>query len=174
MTYGFRRNGVYYYDRIKAAEYAHKWALGRNPNYFDFEKYGGDCTNFASQVIYAGSGEMNYTPNQGWYYTDSYNRSPAWTDVDYLFNFLTTNKGRGPVGEQVDIKDLKVGDIVQLSFKGAPDYNHSPVVVWIGNPVSPKNILIAAHTYDRDYYPLANYNWVDIRFIHVLGVKNYK
>ena len=41
------------YNREEAVSYARKWALGRNPAYFDFQKLGGDCTNFASQCIYA-------------------------------------------------------------------------------------------------------------------------
>ena len=40
------------YDRDRAVQYAHKWALGRNPAYYDFEKLGGDCTNFASRSAY--------------------------------------------------------------------------------------------------------------------------
>ena len=50
------------YDREAAVEYANKWAYGRNPRFYDFSQLGGDCTNFASQCIYAGSGIMNYTP----------------------------------------------------------------------------------------------------------------
>ncbi len=50
------------YHRNDALLYAKKWALDRNPRYLDFENMGGDCTNFASQCIYAGSGVMNYTP----------------------------------------------------------------------------------------------------------------
>ena len=46
------------YRREAALQYAKQWALGRNPRYLDFEHMGGDCTNFASQCIYAGS----------WYY----------------------------------------------------------------------------------------------------------
>ncbi len=55
------------YRREAALQYAERWALGRNPRYLDFEKLGGDCTNFASQCIYTGSGGMNYTPVMGWY-----------------------------------------------------------------------------------------------------------
>lgn len=171
MVYSIRGKTAYYYDRKKAVEYAHRWAFDRNPLYFDYDKFGGDCTNFASQVIYAGCGEMNYTPTYGWYYIDSYNRSPSWTGVEYLYNFLVNNNGPGPIGEEVDMKEIVPGDIVQVSFKKEKGYSHSPVVVEVGNPVRLENILVAAHTYDRDYYPLSNYKWVDIRFIRILGVK---
>ena len=84
------------YNRENAVAYAKKWAYGRNPKYYDFSDLGGDCTNFASQCIYAGSGVMNYTPTYGWYYISVNNRAPAWTGVDELYRFLTTNRGAGP------------------------------------------------------------------------------
>ena len=56
------------YDRDAAVAYARRWALSRNPLYYDFEDIGGDCTNFASQCLFAGAGVMNFTPVTGWYY----------------------------------------------------------------------------------------------------------
>ena len=47
------------YDRLEAVSYAHRWAYGRNPAFYDYEEIGGDCTNYASQCIYAGTGVMN-------------------------------------------------------------------------------------------------------------------
>lgn len=159
------------YDREKAVEYAHRWAYGRNPAYYDFENLGGDCTNFASQCVYAGSGVMNYTPVFGWYYISSYNRTPSWTGVNYLYNFLINNRDAGPYAEVLNVKDARPGDIAQLSFVGGGVFNHSPVIVSTGYPVDYGNILIAAHTFDTDYYPLTDFEWVDIRFISIKGVR---
>ena len=39
------------YDRAAAVLYAHRWAYGRNPAFYDYEELGGDCTNFASQCL---------------------------------------------------------------------------------------------------------------------------
>ena len=58
------------YDRLEAVIYAHRWAYSHNPSFYDYEELGGDCTNFASQCIYAGTGIMNFTPTYGWYYID--------------------------------------------------------------------------------------------------------
>ena len=115
------------YQREAVLEYAKRWAKGRNPRYLDFEHMGGDCTNFASQCIYAGSGVMNYTPTMGWYYSSGSNRSPSWTGVVYLYNFLTGNKSAGPYGVETNEKGVEPGDIVQLGNKNG--YYHSPVVV---------------------------------------------
>ena len=76
------------YNRNAAVEYATKWALGRNSNYYDFEKLGGDCTNFASQSIFAGAGVMNYSYPLGWFYISPFERAPSWTSVQYLQNYL--------------------------------------------------------------------------------------
>ena len=71
----------------RAVAYAHRWAYFRNPDYLDFSDLGGDCTHYASQCIFAGSGIMNYTPELGWYYISSSDRTAAWTGVNFLYNF---------------------------------------------------------------------------------------
>ena len=73
------------YDREAAVLYAHQWAYGRNPLFYDYEHLGGDCTNFASQCIYAGSGVMNFTPTYGWYYIDANRKAPAGRPVPAQF-----------------------------------------------------------------------------------------
>lgn len=158
------------YDRTKAVAYAHRWAFDRNPAYYDFSKLGGDCTNFASQVIYSGSGVMNYTPVMGWYYRNVNDRSPSWTGVQFLYNFLINNQGIGPFAKDVDVTRIQPGDIVQLSFNGQT-FAHSPVVVFTGPTPSIDNILVAAHTFNADNRPLNSYNFSKIRFIHIEGVR---
>lgn len=174
MTTQYRELLTIPYDRKKALEYAHMWAKGRNPAFLDFENYGGDCTNYASQVIFAGSGIMNYTPGIGWFYLNSSSRSPSWTGVDYLYNFLVGNDGAGPFGELVDIVDVMPGDLVQLGFtQDKNHFNHTPVIVSTGFPPGIYNILVAAHTDDQDYYPLTGYNRVNIRYIHIKGARKW-
>ena len=116
------------YNRRDAIEYAKKWAYGRNPKYYNYDSIGGDCTNFISQCIYAGSGIMNYEKTYGWYYKNANEKSPSWTGVQYLYNFLVNNKGIGPIAEETE--KIQIGDIVQLSFDGA-EYAHSLIIVGI-------------------------------------------
>ena len=79
------------YDRRKAVSYARKWAFSKNPDYYYFDEIGGDCTNFVSQCLYAGSGIMNYTPTYGWYYVNINERSPSWTGTKYPFRIWKGN-----------------------------------------------------------------------------------
>ena len=155
------------YDRQKAVAYAHRWAFSRNPAFFDFENLGGDCTNFASQVIYAGCGVMNYTPTFGWFYISLNNRAPAWTGVNQLYNFLVNNRGAGPRGELISLNEVLEGDIIQLKFSGnSTGFDHSPVVVEKGQG-TPDTILVAAHTNDADFRPLSTYNYIQYRAIRI-------
>lgn len=154
------------YDRAAAVAYARKWAFGRNPKFYDFSKIGGDCTNFASQCIYAGAGVMNFTTTFGWYYKSVNDRTPSWTGVEYLYNFLTANDGAGPFAEEVSIDKLEIGDVVQLG-KATGDFYHSPVVVGFRRG----QILIAAHSYDAYNRPLLSYSYEKVRGIHILGVR---
>lgn len=155
------------YNRTLAVDYARKWALGRNPAYYNFEEIGGDCTNFASQCIYAGAGVMNYTPVLGWYYNSAYDRTPSWSGVEYLYNFLTTNKSLGPHAREVSASEARPGDIVQLGTASG-DFYHSPVIT----AVSPE-ILVCAHTYDAYDRPLSSYIFDKVRFLHIDGVRTW-
>ena len=155
------------YNREAAVAYARKWALGRNPAYYDFENIGGDCTNFASQCIYAGAKVMNFTPDLGWYYNSSYDRAAAWTGVEYLYNFLVNNKSVGPYAHVVSQSEAKPGDIVQLGTVNG-DFYHSPVIIAV-RPM----ILVAAHTYDALDRPLYSYNFAMARFLHIDGVRTW-
>ena len=161
----------YSYNRIKAINYAKKWANKRNPKYFDFENFGGDCTNFISQCLYAGIGVMNYTRILGWYYSSSYNRAPAWTGVQFLYNFLTQNKSVGPFASEVNISKIELGDIIQLG--GTNGFYHSLIITQINGEPDINSILISTHTYDANLRPLNTYIYEKIRFIHIKGYRNF-
>lgn len=161
------------YDRIKAVEYAHKWAMGRNPAYYDFERLGGDCTNFASQCVFAGAGVANRNPNTGWFFENASNRAPAWTGVEQLHEFLVNNKGAGPVAVEVQAEDVLPGDICQLSFDGIR-FSHSPVVVALLDDPNPDTILVAAHTFNCDNRALSSYTYNKARYLHIIGVNGLR
>ena len=115
---------------------------------------------------------MNYTPTFGWYYIDANRKAPAWTGVEYFFNFITrTQTSPGPFGVQIPYNrtDLLLpGDFVQLRFSGE-SYAHTPIIVDIDRSSPENTILVAAHSYDADYRPLDSYSYQSIRYIHILG-----
>ena len=156
------------YNRNKAIEYAERWAFDRNPRYLDFEKLGGDCTNYVSQCIYAGCGVMNYTPTFGWYYNSANDRAPAWTGVQYLYNFLVNNKKEGPYAVVTSPSQVAIGDIVQLGHANGHFY-HSPIVCGIIDG----RIFVAAHSFDAWMRPLDSYKFDVARYLHILGARKY-
>lgn len=160
----------YPYRRQDAVDYAHVWAYSRNPAYYSFDGIGGDCTNFASQCIFAGTGVMNYTPTYGWYYISEDDRAPAWTGVEFLHDFLTrSDPSPGPVATvSQNLRIVLPGDIIQLRFDGDV-FQHSPVVVSVNGTGSPAGIWVAAHSSDADCRPLNTYDYAQLRVLHIIG-----
>ena len=161
----------YDYNREAAVAYAKKWALGRNPAYKDYENLGGDCTNFASQCLYAGSGVMNETKDVGWYYYSLNNRSPSWTSVKYFYKFLIDNNlgvGNkvGPFGEETALKNLKIGDYIQLGNNKMGFYHTLIIVDFVEDEP-----IVASHSFDSYNRKLSSYNYGFLRGITIKGVK---
>ena len=155
------------YNRHKAIEYALKWGTDRNPKFYNFDGIGGDCTNFVSQCLYAGSGIMNHTRDTGWYYISPNNRAAAWTGVEYLHKFLVNNKGAGPYGTELPLAHVKAGDIIQLSYDGII-FGHSLFVV----DTQPE-IFVAQHSTGQNYdrRPFLSYSYEQFRLIHIEGAR---
>ena len=154
------------YIRENAVNYARKFAFAQNPNFSSFAGIGGNCTNFVSQCIYAGSCEMNYTPVFGWYYISLNERSPSWTGVEYFYNFITENNGVGPYGKEVGIDELEIGDVVQLG-KNDTGYYHTLLVVGFEGA----DTLVAAQTDNAYGRPLSSYTNDYARYLKILGVR---
>ena len=152
-----------------ALSYSYEYAMKRNPRYLDFTKYGGNCTNYISQCVYAGAKVMNYTKTFGWYYNSSSDRSPSWTSVNYFYKFLTTNKTKGPFASEIELNNIQVGDIIQL-MNPMNEFYHTLFVVEVSEPIRPEHILINANDYDALRRPLDTYNYVDYRCLHIDGV----
>lgn len=153
------------FDRAKAIAYAHRWAYGRNPDYAAFDGLGGDCTNFASQSLFAGSGVQQQGMN-GWYYISLDDRAPAWSGVEQLYTFLVSNRGIGPYAEEVDVHEVLPGDLVQLRFTEGDRFRHTPVIV-----ATQGGTLVAAHTFNADNRPLPSYTYHEARYLHIIGVR---
>lgn len=154
------------YIRENAVAYARKYAFSQNPLFSSFAGIGGNCTNFVSQAIYAGSCEMNYTPTFGWYYISLNERSPSWTGVDFFYNFMTGNEGVGPFGRDATLDELEIGDVIQLA-RNDEGYYHTLLVVGF----NAEDTLVAAQTDDAYGRPLSTYTNDYARYIKILGVR---
>lgn len=158
------------YNRSEAVRYALRWALARNPDFYDYADLGGDCTSFASQCLYAGCGVMNYTPTFGWYYISGSDKSPSWSGVEYFYDFMTTNDGIGPYAEDVPLERLLPGDIIQLGNRNGNFY-HTLVLTMIKSVRGVRNYYICAHNNDAFQRNLNTYNYARLRCLHILGAR---
>ena len=109
---------------------------------------------------------MNYTKDTGWYYINGNKKSPSWSGVEFLYNFLVKNKSVGPYGKETTREGVQVGDLVQISFDGQK-FAHTLIIVNIDNKFGLSGIKIASHTFDSFKKPVSEYNFQKIRFIHI-------
>ena len=158
---------VYPLDLAAELRFACEWWDGRNPAFADFDDLGGDCTNFVSQCILAGGAVMNFTRSTGWYYRSLNDRAAAWTGVGYFYRFITTNRGVGPFGFTIPIRNAQAGDVIQLCT--ADRCYHSLFVIGAGNG----DPLVAAHTFDVYDRPLSDYSYTFARCLHITHARRY-
>ena len=111
------------YDREKAVEYAKEWCNKRNSNYLEYDLYGGNCQNFASQCIHAGGMDMDikgtYTCQWKFYGKDlnysqsATGRSYSWIGVDEFYSYAEYNTNSGlALQHDIDFKYAEKGDII--------------------------------------------------------------
>ena len=161
------------YQRDRAVAYARQWALSRNPLFTDFTGRGGNCTNFVSQCVLAGSCVMNRTVDFGWYYISEADRAPAWSSVEYFYDFMTQapafasqNGGIGPYATEVPRRMAMIGDAVQYA-DAEGDWYHTVIISAIENG----EIYVCAQSDDALDRPISSYNFATARFLHIEGVR---
>ncbi|HHY45416.1 MAG TPA: amidase domain-containing protein [Firmicutes bacterium] len=157
-----RENGKY--DRQAAMEYAVRYAgvpviegSGKySPDYRVYTFAGGDCANFASQVLLAGGLKQGY----GWHYTSE--GSASWVrGEDLIWHLLSTGRAEklysgtyaGAVKHTPEhphgaVSLLEPGDLIGYETKG--QICHVAVVVG-KDPAG--YVTIASHTSDRLFFP---------------------
>lgn len=156
------------YDRNQTLEYAEKWAYKRNNVYMNFDGMGGDCTNFASQCLYAGVGAMNYTKDIGWYYNSPDDRAAAWSGAEYFVKFMLSNKSVGPFAMETSIANLETGDFISLN--NGYEYYHTLIITGFSDGIP----LVAAHTDDTYMRKLDTYHFISAKGIHILGAHKWQ
>ncbi|MGC1377434.1 MAG: amidase domain-containing protein [Anaerolineales bacterium] len=191
------------YNSANAVAYAKKWWSfpGNASNYLPMYNhppqrpdlaYGGDCTNYASQVIKAGGGVQDTSGTKKWFYSagakpDNFNdwstysddtRSRSWAyignDPPNLYDYLldTTTDTSGPsayVYAPSSLCNMAGGDLIQLSSDGGSSYFHVVVVISVGSgcTLDGHNVLISGHNVDRINYPVIAYSGYTKRLLAI-------
>lgn len=145
--------------RIKAIEYAEKYCgaaseeqygFKYNKKYRDYNPQGGDCANFASQILFEGG---KFKKNRAWNY-DGRGATGPWVNADKFKNYMI-GSGRASViaygsYEKVYKASYKLlpGDFVAYEKKG--DITHISVVTGAD---SRGYSLVTCHNTDRNKVP---------------------
>lgn len=159
----------YTFDRQDAIDYMETYWDDYNDDYADFTNYGGDCTNFASQVMRAGgvtftSRTTNPTYNHWYYYGPNwgYDRTATWTGATEFRQHFGDINGTGKkraksmttytVSDALDNFDdiwlaCYEGDIISHGHNLSSSF-HSQIVYEYTIGVTPKDLKVAQHTDD--------------------------
>lgn len=165
------------FDRDKATYYAMEYVDKRNSKFTSYDSSGGNCMNFASQVINAGGIPMDYIGNYQWkHYSSVLNnsntatgRTASWVSTNSFYEYAKNNTGFGLVSDvDVNIFSAEPGDIIQVGYYG---YSHTTVAVKQikdseGNVI---DVLINCNTLSLENYPLLGYVYPNKRLIKILG-----
>lgn len=124
----------------------------------NFDGMGGDCTNYISQIIYAGGAPEDKTGSYQWFYDGYSSRAPSWTGVNQLYSYLVGNTGTGPQGSSGSggIYTSMTGDLIQFDFDYDSTYDHSTAII---NHTTGTTAVttVTAHTNDAYNKPLSDY-----------------
>lgn len=150
------------YNVSGAVDYAREWTEEgeklSNPNY---KRFPNDCTNFVSQVLYAGGIKQikgGRKEDSSWYYAWGIFERPSytWGGAHNLYKHLRNHSEN--IARVTSTADLQVGDIISFDLNGDDNMFHigHTVVVTGKNGNRWKDILVTYHSKDREDYSLSN------------------
>lgn len=153
-------------DINSALAYANKWWNERNPKYGKWDP--NDCMNYISQILKAGGlGENKpetiapegVDSNKNYWYSKKqgdniFTVSSTWINVEDFYTYWSKTQKVIQPNELDIMRDIEVGDVIQLQNKSGGRYYHAMFVV----KKDAETIYLTGHTNDREAY--------DIREIH--------
>lgn len=168
----------YAYDRQAAAAYADRYVDERNDAWPDYAGSGGNCQNFASQVLLAGGIPMDIYGDAVWkWHSDEVSNSPgaqgrssSWTGVNQFVEYAAANTGYGLVAEtEAPYFSGEPGDLLHMGIDG--DWGHTVVIASAvtngqGEVV---DYLVDSNTGNLRNYPASLYGYPEIILTRIGG-----
>lgn len=162
-----------FYDRAKAKEYIDTYWKKYNPAYPSFHHGGGDCTNFISQVLYAGgmpwaedNNPANHKKSTNWYCKpgatskDSEKRITfSWkiaavfkahwikrVEMHKMYSYAEAIQNMNALSSEVFL-----GDVVQFCYSSGVPYHTLAITGFNRDPqYHIKDIVLASHDMDSN------------------------
>ncbi len=154
------------YDRTAAKNYMMQWLDKRNPAYFAYDAYGGNCMNFASQVLYAGG----IHKTKGWYWNGDWDCSSSWIAVGSF-----TDYAEKATKKQLYCKcndNYYAGNICDLVLIGVDSpRSHATVISDIIRNEKGQTIdyLLCCNTTNLKNFPASAYHYTNQHLIRIYG-----
>ncbi|MDD3704489.1 MAG: amidase domain-containing protein [Clostridiaceae bacterium] len=152
----------YFYDREKAKDYIDTYWKNYNPIYPSFSHGGGDCTNFVSQVLYAGG--MPWADD--WYCKPGATASDSERRITFSWKIAAVFKAHWikraarhrifsyrEVIQSIEQLSASVylGDVVQFCYSGGGPYHTLAVTGYNRDPeYNIRDIVLASHDIDSN------------------------
>ena len=150
----------------------------RNDVWPDYAGNGGNCQNFASQVLLAGGIPMDIYGDAVWkWYSDEVSNSPgaqgrssSWTGVNQFVEYAAANTGYGLVAEtEAPYFSGEPGDLLHMGIDG--DWGHTVVIASAvtngqGEVV---DYLVDSNTGNLRNYPASLYGYPEIILTRIGG-----
>lgn len=173
------------YSINEAVRYALQYALKINSKFGNYEKWGGDCTNYISQCLYAGKipfDVVGIDVRYQWYWYSEIKRTPSWTAAHSLKFYMENNNANmdgslilGLKVRQITQDSLLRGDVVQLVDNHNNAYHSMIVTGYLVQGDWVIDYLVSQHSgYDEDSkgrlnnYPLSQKQGMKI-FWSIMG-----
>ena len=166
------------YDRQAALRYARRYVQERNGEWEDYGSRGGNCQNYASQVLHAGGIPMDIYGDAvwKWYWDEVSNgpgargRSSSWTGVDEFMAYAEANTGYGLAAEMdAPYYDGEPGDLLHMGMDG--DWGHTVVISAVVTDEEGRTVdyLVDSNTGDLSDYPASLYGYPEIVLTKIAG-----
>ena len=147
-------------DLAAARSYAERYAVNHNTKY-GYETtwlgIGADCTNFASQILYAGGVNMDisYNTNEGWWWRATNQRSVSWIQAATFARYM--GSGYNTTSWSSLVSNVRAGDFIGYDSGGDGEVDHIGFV----HSKTGDELYIAQHTTDYIDWD-NNTGWPDI------------
>jgi hypothetical protein len=136
----FKQRNSSYFNISDACSYAESFSLTPNPKYKYFDGIGGDCANFASQILNAGG--INTTKTWRPY-------TNPWIRVNELYSYLTN---QNLAIELSNDSLLSKGCLIQFYTPAIGRFFHSGFITY---KLPNNDCLYCCHSYNKLNYPLS-------------------
>ncbi len=157
------------YDRDAAYAYMQTYALQRKPLWGRYDDVGGNCQNFASQVLHAGGIPMDEDGDARWYWYSHEEQDYAWINVGLFMDYARSNTGYGLACDaDADYYDGQTGDILIM---GDGEYDHATVIadVICDEHGRTADYLICSNTTNYRNFPASAYYYTSHWLVRIAG-----